>query len=77
MRKKNEMEVFVVIMRRWGDKEKHSYVIGVYTDLKIAMEQGVLERIYRGCKYEPEIKKIELDKLRRKESFQDIMQQHL
>lgn len=49
------MKVWVVEMLRWGDRELHSYVIGVYSSQKEAEEAGKEEREYRGGKYEPEI----------------------
>ena len=42
-------------MCRWGDKEKHSYVLGVHEQHKKAIAEGIKERAYRGGKYEPNI----------------------
>ena len=49
------MKVWVVTMCRWGDKEKHSYVLGVYELFLTAQKDGEKERAYRGGKYEPNI----------------------
>jgi len=53
-------------MRRWGDREKHSYVIGVFDDLIQAKDVGELEKTYRGGKYKPDIKDFVLNKEYRK-----------
>ena len=52
------MKVFLVTMYRWGDKDGHSYVEGVYTDRSVAQEQGLKERTRRDSKYEPDIKEM-------------------
>ena len=50
-------EVYVVHAFRWGDREKHSYIAGVYTCEQKAIERGEYERDYRGGKYECEVLK--------------------
>jgi hypothetical protein len=47
--------VYVVTMYRYGDREKHSYVLGVFSNENIAHECGEKEKDYRGGKYEFEI----------------------
>ena len=47
--------VFVVIMRRYGNREAHSYCIGVFGDYAKAEKAGLDGYEYRGHKYEPEI----------------------
>ena len=47
--------VYVVTMYRYGDREKHSYVLGVFSNENIAHECGEKEKEYRGGKYEFEI----------------------
>ena len=47
--------VFVVTMYRYGDRERHSYVLGVFSNENIAHEYGEKEKEYRGGKYEFEI----------------------
>lgn len=46
---------YVLIARRWGDDESHSYPLGIYEDLELAKIDGYKHFIYRGGKYEPEI----------------------
>jgi hypothetical protein len=43
--------VFVVLMRRWGNVEGHSYIKGVYPQIKLAQEAGEEETDFRGGKY--------------------------
>jgi hypothetical protein len=50
------MKTYVVTMYRWGDREKHSYVHGVYGAFKKALKAALEEKAYRGGnKYYPEI----------------------
>lgn len=50
------MLVYVVTMYRFADREKHSYVLGVFDDEMLALKEAEKEQIYRGCnKYFPEI----------------------
>jgi hypothetical protein len=53
--------VYVVTMHRWGDKESHNYVQGVFTKKAQAQKCCDAERSYRGCKYEPKITEVILD----------------
>lgn len=46
------MRLYVVEMLRWGDREAHSYVIGVFTDKEQAETAGKAMVTYRGGKYE-------------------------
>lgn len=55
------MTVWVVEMLRWGDREMHSYVIGVYTSEEVARKVGREHREYRGGKYEPHVQSMVLD----------------
>lgn len=55
------MKVYVVTMYRWGDRENHSYVLGVWDDKDVAIEKGKEEISYRGGKYEPEVISIEIN----------------
>jgi hypothetical protein len=48
-------------MYRWGDKEKHSYVIGTYTSIEHAKLAGACEESWRGGKYEYEVQEFKLD----------------
>jgi hypothetical protein len=42
-------------MRRWGDDEMHSYLLGIFSTECLAKENGQRERENRGGKYEPSI----------------------
>ena len=53
--------VYVVTMYRYGDREKHSYVLGVFSNENTAHEWGDKEKDYRGGKYEAEIIKFCVD----------------
>ena len=52
---KKEMIVYVVTMYRYGNRERHSYVCGVFTDNDEAKKWAEAEMIFRGNKYVPEI----------------------
>lgn len=55
-------KVYVVTMYRWGDRENHSYVLGVYTTKGEAVRAGEREREYRGGnKYYPECLEFDLN----------------
>ncbi len=43
--------MYVVIAYRWGNKEKHSYIVGVFSTDKDAISAAELETVYRGGKY--------------------------
>jgi hypothetical protein len=54
--------VYTVIMYRWGDRELHSYLLGVFTTKTKAMKAGEFEQAFRGGnKYYPEILEVPLD----------------
>lgn len=55
------MRIYVVTMYRWGNPENHSYVIGAYSTLALAVEAGKEEEQYRGNKYEATIAERALD----------------
>lgn len=44
-------ELFVVEALRWGDRENHSYVVGVFANIHDACEACVVEELWRGGKY--------------------------
>ena len=49
-------KLYVVTMYRWGDREAHSYVHGVFLKKHAALKAGEDERMYRGgSKYYPEV----------------------
>lgn len=53
--------MFVVEMLRWGDRELHSYVIGIYSTRELAESAGIAEREWRGNKYEYAISEFNVD----------------
>ena len=55
------MTVYVVEALRWGDRENHSYVVGVYHAEIDAQKAADLEDLNRGGKYVCDISKIEMD----------------
>ncbi len=59
-----EKYVFCVTAYRFGNKESHSYVVGVYEKEKEAIKFAEEERKYRGGKYECEVIKIEMESYR-------------
>jgi len=56
------MDVYTVTMFRWGNKERHSYLIGAFTKFEKAVKAGNDEVDWRGGKYEAVVQKIEVDK---------------
>jgi hypothetical protein len=54
--------LYIVTMYRWGDRDNHSYVIGVFDDHHTAMGAGFLEERWRGGKYKAEILGFPLNK---------------
>lgn len=52
--------VYVVTARRYGDAEKHSYVVGVFSDEKTAFQARAAEVAARANKYDCEILKTEV-----------------
>lgn len=56
------MKIYVVTMYRWGNREKHSYVLGVWSEAKKAVRYAVKEANDRGGKYNYEIIASEVDK---------------
>ena len=59
------MKVYVVTMYRWGNKEDHSYIIGVFSDWDKAFKYGVLEEQWRGGKYDFDIESKEINEFYR------------
>lgn len=49
------MKIFVVTMYRYGDREKHSYVLGAFSNKDMAKKWGEDEEIFRGNKYKSDI----------------------
>jgi hypothetical protein len=55
--------IFVVTAYRYGDTEKHSYVVGAYTTKEKAEQAKNSEESYRGGKYECGIAELVIDKM--------------
>lgn len=54
--------IYVVNMRRWGDRESHSYLLGVFSSKHKAQMAGEKEWEDRGCgKYIPDIKEVKIN----------------
>lgn len=53
--------VYVVEMLRYGEREEHSYVEGVYSDLKLAEYNAKLHMLDRANKYSAEIRQEIID----------------
>ena len=53
--------VYVVTMYRCGNREKHSYVVGVYSSKDSAIEAARCEDGCRGGKYAAEVLSFPLD----------------
>lgn len=49
------MKVFIVTAYRWGNKENHSYVVGAFGDKESAINQAIIEKEFRGGKYDCEV----------------------
>lgn len=55
------MKIFTVAAYRWGSKENHSYIVGVYSTEKRALEVAAIEEEFRGGKYECEVLEWKVD----------------
>jgi hypothetical protein len=53
--------MFVVEMLRWGDRECHSYVIGIFSTKDLAEDAGKAEQTWRDSKYEYAISEFNVD----------------
>lgn len=53
--------VYVVEMLRYGNREAHSYIAGVFSDRKIAEYEAQLHMIMRAGKYDAEIRQELID----------------
>lgn len=47
--------IYTVHAYRWGDRELHSYLVGVYTKKQAALKVAREEAEWRGGKYECEV----------------------
>lgn len=55
------MKLYIAQMLRWGDPEKHHYILGVYSTYEQAFLVCDAEKTWRACKYEPNVVEVELD----------------
>jgi len=55
------MNMYIVEALRWGDRELHSYIVGVYSKIEYAEEAAEAEADWRGGKYECVVTECELD----------------
>ena len=55
------MTVFSVTMYRWGNREQHSYILGVYSSFIMARKEAIVELDNRGGKYGYEIMSHKID----------------
>lgn len=53
--------VYTVRACRWGDRETHSYIVGVYSKKHAALKAAETEEQWRGGKYECEVLEWVLD----------------
>ena len=55
------MQVFVTRMLRYGSRELHSYIVGVYTSREQAKFVGKCEEMWRGGKYEYVVEEFDIN----------------
>ena len=55
------MKVYVVLLRRWGGTETHSYIYDVYSTLDVAIENAMYAEEERGGKYIAYIEERDVD----------------
>ena len=48
-------KIYTVHAYRWGDRERHSYSVGVYSKKHAALKAAEAEAEWRGGKYECEV----------------------
>lgn len=66
--------VYVVEALRFGDREMHSYIVGVYRNLKSAKKASDAEEAWRGGKYSCVITEAGFDVLPSKEKLDHLKQ---
>ena len=70
------MPHYVTRMLRFGDPERHSYIIGVYSSLAHAKLAGAVEESWRGGKYEYIVEEFELDSTVSQEKYNNHYRCH-
>lgn len=54
-------DLFITTMYRWGDREGHSYLVGVFDNEMAALKAGRREELNRSGKYDAAITKVALN----------------
>ncbi len=54
-------KIFTVHAYRWGDRELHSYSVGVFSKKSVALKEAEDHKTYRGGKYECEVIRWDID----------------
>lgn len=57
-----KQKYYIVTAYRWGDRECHSYVIGLFDKKHAAIEAAKAEEDWRGRKYECQVREFEISK---------------
>ena len=47
------MKLYIVIMYKKGNREKHGYLLGAFASAEIAEAEGQKEKVYMHKKYKP------------------------
>lgn len=66
------INIFVVTAYRWGSKESHSYVVGIFDTLEPAIARAIYEEEWRGGKYECEVISIELNNSSKHQGYEVV-----
>lgn len=54
--------IYTIQAYRWGDRERHSYTVGVFSTRRNALTAAETELYYKGGKYECEVLEWILDR---------------
>lgn len=57
----SKKKLYIVTAYRWGDRQHHSYVIGVFSKKQKAINEAEKEERHRGGKYRAEVIETEID----------------
>lgn len=57
----NDVIVYTVTAYRWGNRDKHSYIVGVYSSAYLAIKAATSEDDFRGGKYSCEVLEWEIN----------------
>jgi hypothetical protein len=67
------MKIYNVTAYRWGDRESHSYVVGVFDNEETAIKEAKLETEFRGGKYECEVRSMELNESLKYKNYEVVL----